>query len=130
MKLITREVDYAVRALAAIARAGRGASAAELERAACVPRPFLRKILQGLARKGIIRSSKGRGGGFALARAARKITLGDIIEAVSGPIKFNDCLFGGRLCRNHKACLLRSKVFEIEAKVLKEVRRTTLADLA
>ena len=130
MKLITREVDYAVRALAAMARAGRGLSAAGLEKPAGVPRPVLRKIMQSLSRGGITRSLKGRGGGFTLARPAGSITLADIIAAVRGPIRLNDCVFGGALCHNHRTCLLRGRVAAIEKKVLEEVRRVTLADLS
>lgn len=130
MKLITREVDYAVRALAAIARAGRGLSAAGLAGPAGVPRPVLRKIMQALSRGGLTRSSRGRGGGFVLARPPRGISLGDIISAVRGPLKFNDCVFGGALCHNHRTCLLRGRVAAIEKKVMDEVRRVTLADLS
>lgn len=130
MKLITREVDYAVRALAAVARAGGGLSAAGLAGPAGVPRPVLRKIMQALSRGGITRSSRGRGGGFVLARPPRRISLGDIIAAVRGPLKFNDCVFGGALCHNHRTCLLRGRVAAIERKVLDEVRRVTLADLS
>ena len=65
MKLITRDTDYAVRALCFIGqRQKRLISASELVANLKIPRPFLRKILQTLNREGILNSYKGKGGGF------------------------------------------------------------------
>ena len=81
MKLITRDTDYAVRALCYMAGTKRQmVSVPDLVKELKVPGPFLRKILQILNKKGVLRSSKGRGGGFMLAGAPKKIFLVDLME--------------------------------------------------
>ena len=90
MKLLTRNTDYAVRAICYMAKRGEGViSVTELVKSLKIPRPFLRKILQTLNKKGIVRSSKGIGGGFRLAVAPGKIYLVDLIKVFQGPLKDN-----------------------------------------
>ena len=92
MKLITRDTDYAIRALMYIASAGDGVvSVAEIEKKLGLPRPFLRKILQVLQKQGVLRSIKGNRGGFLLAVPAKKIILADLIEIFQGKITFTEC---------------------------------------
>lgn len=86
MKLITRDTDYAVRALCFIAEnKGKIVSVSELVKVLKIPRPFLRKLLQILHRKRILKSFKGRGGGFQLAIPAERIYLVDLIKFFRGP---------------------------------------------
>ncbi len=67
MKLITRNTDYAMRALCYIARQReRSVPVPEMVAALKIPRPFLRKIVQTLGREGVLRSSRGRGAVFYL----------------------------------------------------------------
>ena len=63
----------------------------ELVAGSGLPRDFVAKIFQKLVRGGILRSAKGRGGGFALARPQHEITLMDIVEAVEGPLSMTRC---------------------------------------
>ena len=94
MKLLSRNTDYAVRALCYIANEKkRIVSVTELVKALKIPRPFLRKILQTLNREGILESHKGVGGGFKLARRSGSINLVELIEAFQGPFKANECFF-------------------------------------
>jgi len=94
LKLITRNTDYAIRALCYIAtHKADVVSVKELVRCLKIPRPFLRKILQGLNKKGILRSYKGKGGGFVLAVGPEKIFIGDLIRIFQGPIKLQEHTF-------------------------------------
>ncbi|OGS08438.1 MAG: hypothetical protein A2270_09110 [Elusimicrobia bacterium RIFOXYA12_FULL_51_18] len=130
MKLINRDVDYSVRALAHIAaNAPEVVPVTLMEDKLGVSRPFLRKILQKLNRAGVLRSKKGRGGGFVLARKPDRIFLRELINIFRGSIALNDCMFGGRLCQNHKTCLLRRKLGIIEKNMLAEVDAITLKTL-
>ncbi len=69
-----------------------------------MPRAYLSKLLQNLARKGFLKSYRGQEGGFVLARQARDITLLEIIEAVEGRIYFNECLIEKGLCERDEGC--------------------------
>jgi Rrf2 family protein len=105
MKLITRDTDYAVRALCFIAESKKEiVSATELVKNLKAPRPFLRKILQILNKKRLLRSYKGLGGGFSLRISPQKIFLIDLIEIFQGPLKLNECIFKKRICPNIKTC--------------------------
>lgn len=130
MKLLTRNTDYAVRAICAMAaRSGEVVTAAELVSELKMPRPFLRKILQVLNKSEIVKSTKGSGGGFVLARKPGDIYLAAIIEAFQGPLSINECIFKKKVCPNRKICPLKKKLSEIENKVEAELRAVTIGSL-
>jgi Rrf2 family protein len=130
MKLITRDTDYALRALCFIARnKNRIVPVSELVRELNIPRPFLRKILQVLNKKNILNSRKGPSGGFLLALPAKKIFLIDLINIFHGPLHLNDCLLQKIGCPNTHTCVLRRKISKIEHYVLKEIGLITIASL-
>ena len=130
MKLLNREVDYAVRALVLMTRANKPTvSVAQMQEGVGVKRPFLRKILQKLHKAGVLQAARGRGGGFSSAKAPENIRLADLISALQGPVKLNDCFFRKKLCRNHGTCLLRRRIGEVEARLAEEMERITIKDL-
>ena len=85
--------DYAVVLMTAAARRPAGArlSATELSTDTGVPLPTTQKLMGQLAASGLLTSSRGVSGGFALARPAGEISLADIVEAVEGPIALTMC---------------------------------------
>jgi Rrf2 family protein len=130
MKLINREVDYAMRALVYIAGKGSAvASASEMAVPLGVARPFLRKILQILNRKKILVSRKGRGGGFVLAKKPENIFLSDLMEIFQGPVSLNDCIFEERICQNYGTCSLRGKLAAVEETMLAGIKSISLKTL-
>lgn len=130
MSLINRDVDYAARALVFMARANKPmVSVTHMQAEVGVARPFLRKILQKLHKAGILQAVKGKGGGFSLARTPGRIRLSDLLAALQGPLKINDCVFRKKLCQNHAACLLRHKIAAIEDRMLSELEGITVKDL-
>jgi len=130
MKLITRDTDYALRALVFIARRKkRIISASEMVRVLEIPRPFLRKILQTLNKESILKSYKGKGGGFKLALAPEKIFLLDLIKVFQGPLKMNECLFKKAPCPDVKSCGLKKKVEIIQKHAIKQLKNVSLASL-
>jgi Rrf2 family protein len=131
MKLITRDTDYALRALVYIAlRKNRVVSASELVSRLKIPRPFLRKLLQRLNKKGIVKSYKGQGGGFTLASDAKQILLTDLIETFQGRLQLNECLFKKRRCPDIGRCPLHSEIEDIEKDMLLKLSFINLASLA
>ena len=131
MKLITRNTDYAVRALCYIAKQRSGSvSAGEMVAALHIPRPFLRKILQILRGEGLLRSSKGQGGGFTLSRPAAKILITDLIRIFQSTIQLNECVFKKKICPNRSTCVLKKEIDAIEKDVLERLHKITIASLA
>jgi Rrf2 family protein len=130
MKLITRDTDYALRAICFIIKNKKKVlPVSVLAKETGIPRPFLRKILQLLSRRGILLSHKGQDGGFSLARPVGKINLVDLIEAFQGPLHLNECFFKKLACPNIKDCILKQKIDRLEKYVVREIRSITVASL-
>jgi len=130
MKLITRDTDYAVRALTYIAKTKIDiVSVDELVKNTKIPRPFLRKILQILNKKNILKSFKGKGGGFKLAVSASSIYLFELIKIFQGPFNINKCTFKKQICPDMRTCPLKRKITQIESNVLKDLKSITIASL-
>ena len=130
MKLITRNTDYAVRALCCIAEQKQEIiSADQLVKSLEMPRPFLRKILQTLNKKGLLNSSKGKGGGFTLAVSPGEITLTDVMKIFQGPVRLNECKFKKSNCPYITNCLLKNKIDEIEKEVIAKLKAITMASI-
>ncbi|MCX5704822.1 MAG: Rrf2 family transcriptional regulator [Candidatus Omnitrophica bacterium] len=130
MKLITRDTDYALRALCfMLGRKNEIVNVGDLVKELKIPKPFLRKILQILHKEGVLVAYKGRGGGFLLARSAESISLLGLMEIFQGKFRLNECLFKKVVCPNIKRCALKKKIDKIEQYVLKELRLVTIASL-
>ncbi len=131
MKLINRDSDHALKALLTIAgrRAGETAAVSELTGTLGIPRPYLRKIMQTLARNGIVVSRKGKGGGFTLARRPEAIGLVDILRIFQGEIAFRDCLFREKICRDIQSCPLRRTLSRLEGRFVEELESVSVASL-
>lgn len=95
-----------------------------------LPRDFVAKIFQKLVRAGILRSAKGRGGGFALARPQHEIRLLDIVEAVEGPRLLDACVVGLEKCNDSMPCAQHDLYKPIRQRLKDYLYTTTLADLA
>jgi Rrf2 family iron-sulfur cluster assembly transcriptional regulator len=86
VKVSTRG-DYAARALLSLALHGseRPTSVKEIAERTTLPQPYLEQILLSVKGAGLVRSKRGVGGGYVLARPPSQITLADIVAAVEGP---------------------------------------------
>jgi Rrf2 family transcriptional regulator, nitric oxide-sensitive transcriptional repressor len=120
----------AFHALAAMAAGPEGTlmSVAELARCFHVSEAHLAKVLQRLARLGLLVSKRGPGGGFVLAKPADQVTLLDIHTAVDGPLDSNTCLLAERLCRPG-GCVVEQLLTSVYAQVHELLAKTRLSDL-
>lgn len=103
---LTRAADYAVRVmiqLAVLLNEGR-VSLPSLARATGAPESFLSKVLQTLARAGLISSHRGQSGGFRITPCGRQASMREVIEAIDGAICLNVCLIHGRSCPRKARC--------------------------
>jgi len=103
---LTRGADYAVRVMIQLASPesdGR-LSLPGLAAATDAPESFLSKVLQSLARAGLITSRRGQAGGFRITPRGRDSSMREVIEAVDGPICLNVCLAHGPSCTRKAQC--------------------------
>ena len=128
--------DYAVVVMSAAARhcGGVRVNAGQLAEETGLPAPTVQKLVSRLTSAGLLRSSRGVGGGLKLARPAAAITLADIIEAVEGPIALTSCTEHGRHdCTLEPACHVRPHWSAVNAAMrgaLAGVPLTQLAEVA
>ncbi len=124
MKILTRDTDYAIRAIAELAKVKEGlVNVDELARSTGVPRAFLRKILQTLTRKKVIVSVKGRNGGFRVMNRAGDIKLIELIKIFQGGVSINQCRLKKRPCPRRSYCGVKRQLDRIEKRLLKELSR-------
>jgi len=129
MKLITRNTDYAIRVLILMAKEKRLFSVRELSLKLKMPHAFLRRILQILHKKNILKGYKGKGGGFLLEKKPKEIKILELIRIFQGELKLNECLFKKSLCPNVKKCLLKRRLDRIERYVISKIKEIDLESL-
>ncbi len=134
MKVSTRG-DYASRALLSLALHGNGAgptSVRDIAERTGLPQPYLEQILLALKGAGLVRSKRGVGGGYVLARDPTEITLADIVSAVDGPIAVGD--FGephqNGACDHEGQCVLLAVWQMVSDHMRRHLNGLTLADIA
>ncbi len=94
-----------------------------------VPANYMAKILHTLARNGLLRSERGPGGGFRLARAPDEVTLADAIEPFEELTGRRKCLLGRPVCRDSSPCALHERWKVASEGMLEFFRETTVAEL-
>jgi len=91
---ITRQADYAVRAVLYLTRLGteQRAATSQIAQEQHIPPSFLAKIVSQLSVAGILQTSRGARGGVSLARSPESISILEVVEAIDGPILLNECV--------------------------------------
>jgi len=128
---ITRQADYAVRAILHLARAGnteRSATSA-IAKEQKIPPSFLAKIISQLSIAGLLHTSRGARGGVTLAREPKEITLLEVVEAIDGPIQLNECVTNEGACSFEDNCPIRSVWCNAQDELVGRLRTTNFADL-
>ena len=133
MKVSTRG-DYASRALLSLALHGATqtpTSVRDIAERTALPQPYLEQILLALKGAGLVRSKRGVGGGYVLAREPEEISLAQIVAAVDGPIVAGD--FGepheNGACDHEGQCVLLSVWAEGGEQIRTKLQNLTLADM-
>jgi len=119
MLRLSREADYGLLAMMYIAAqpAGRLAYRRDIAAHYTIPKEFLAKVLQKLARQGLVRSYRGIQGGYVLAREASRITLADVVEAVDGPMALVDCQCEPHECRQEETCTVKTTMMHVRREI-------------
>jgi Rrf2 family protein len=129
MAVLSHTAEYAVRAVLYLAQAGRGATpVTDLSRALGIPANYLAKTLSRLARAGILASTRGKHGGFTLAKPATRVTV-EAVVAPFDPVGRRHCLLGNRVCSDRTACEAHESWAPVSDRMADFFRTTTIADI-
>jgi Rrf2 family protein len=128
---ITRQADYAVRAVLYLARLDKNKRAAtsQVAQEQHIPPSFLAKIISQLSIAGLLHTSRGARGGVTLARDPKEITLLEVIEAIDGPIMLNECVGDGSNCTFDEDCPLKPVWCEAQNELVTRLRNTDFSKL-
>jgi Rrf2 family protein len=127
---LSKKADYGLIALKHLAQhAEESVSAREIAAQYQIPAELLAKVLQRLARKGLLASQQGTNGGYVLARDPSAISIADVVEALDGPISITPCERGSD-CQQMTVCSVRDPLSKIRAKVVRVLGDTSIYELA
>jgi len=126
---ITRQADYALRAVIYLARMDQNtkASTKDIAEDQQIPPSFLAKIISQLSIAGLIQTSRGARGGVSLAKAPEKISVLEVVEAIDGPILLNECTGNPNTCPFGKDCPLHHVWREAKAVLHEKLSTATFA---
>jgi Rrf2 family protein len=126
---ITRQADYALRAMLYLARLepGQRAATSQIAEEQHIPPSFLAKIISQLSIAGLIHTSRGARGGVSMARQPEEISVLEVVEAIDGPISLNECTHSASSCAFGETCPLRPLWCETQSELVERLRSTTFA---
>ena len=128
---ITRQADYAVRAVLHLARMGNAERAATstVAKEQNIPPSFLAKIISQLSIAGLLHTSRGARGGVTLAREPQDITLLEVVEAIDGPIQLNECVGNDGICTFEEDCPIKPVWCSAQEELVQRLKSTNFAQL-
>jgi len=140
MLRLSKKADYALMAMKHLALKA-GAPAASLTAAcACsareiaeqydIPIELMAKVLQRLVRTGLLVSTQGTRGGYALSRASASISVADVIQAIDGPFTVTACSSEKIDCEQYGKCSIRDPLWQIKERIVEALGTVTLAEMA
>jgi Rrf2 family protein len=128
---LTKQGDYAIRTILELASRPPDTvvPVREIAERQEIPLPFLNKIVQVLARTGVVLTIRGNQGGVRLLLPPEKITLRQIVEAIEGPIALNQCLLGQGVCSRDNFCRVHQVWMEAQEALLSRLEAVTFNQL-
>jgi len=129
--MLSKTAIHAVRAVLRLAALEKGKyqGAASLAKAIGAPGNYLGKLLQTLARKGLLKSQRGLNGGFRLEVPASEISLMAVVQPIDQLEKWDRCVLGRPKCNDEEPCPLHSEWGPLRDRFLKLLEERTIADL-
>jgi Rrf2 family protein len=128
---ITRQADYAVRAVFYLARLGsdQRAATSQIAPEQRIPPSFLAKIVSQLSVAGLLQTSRGARGGVSLARSPEKISLLEVVEAIDGPILLNECVGDNKgACNFSEDCPMRPTWCDAQLELVNRLKTSNFAE--
>ncbi len=124
---ITRQADYAMRAVAYLANLGpnQRAATSQIAEEQQIPPSFLAKIVSQLSVAGLLQTSRGARGGVSLARSPEQISFLEVVEAIDGPILLNECVIDHSACSFGESCALRPVFCDAQSDLVNRLESTS-----
>jgi Rrf2 family protein len=130
MLRLTKKADYGLMALKYLAEQGDGArSAKDIAEAYHIPPQLLAKILQTLAKAGLLVSHAGTNGGYALSRSAKEISAFEVIRAIDGPLFITSCITIHGACDLTSTCTIKEPLRKVNDSIKELLSGIHIADL-
>lgn len=130
MLRMSKLTDYGTLVLSQLASSGtEPASAGVVSTHTHIALPTVSKLLKTLARSGLVVSTRGSQGGYALARAPEDITAAEIIDALEGPVAITECSAIDGACNLEAYCRVGHAWQRINLSIREALQQVTLADL-
>ena len=129
---LSKRSDYGLIAIRHLGQLPDGASMSSREIAAVcrIPPALMAKLLQRLAREGLVASYQGTKGGYQIARRPSEISLKDVIEAIEGPVAVTECLdTREKQCAHDCDCTVQRPLLILQERIVEVLGQTTVGDL-
>jgi Rrf2 family protein len=132
MLRLSKKADYALMAMKHLATRTDSASssAREIAEQYDIPVELMAKVLQRLARRGLVTSLQGTRGGYRLARPTTQISVADIIQAIEGPLKVTACSTEAENCGQYSKCSVRDPLWKIKDRIVSALSDCSLHEMA
>jgi Rrf2 family protein len=132
MLRLSKKADYALMAMKHLALRvdAASASAREIAEQYDIPVELMAKVLQRLAKKGLLVSQQGTRGGYTLARPATLISVADVIQAVEGPLAVTACSADEENCEQYSKCNIRDPLWRIKDRILTALATCSIFEMA
>ena len=132
MLRLSKKADYALIAMKHLALRSdqAAASAREIAEQYDIPVELMAKVLQRLARQGLLASHQGTRGGYQLSRSPSAISIADVIQAVDGPLTVTACSTEEENCDQYSKCSVRDPLWKIKERILKSLQTCSISELA
>ena len=132
MLRISRETDYAIRVLLALARRSpdERVLTREVRDEMLIPKRIIGRVVARLAKGGFIESLPGRGGGIRLARPPQEINLREVVTFFERSFLLSDCLQSPKFCPFTPTCPVYRRWARLQNLIFRELENTTFAELA
>ena len=132
MLRLSKKADYALMAMKHLALNGGGAStcAREIAEQYDIPIELMAKVLQRLVRQGLLQSTQGTRGGYALSRPSKSISVADVIQAIDGPFTVTACSSDKNDCDQYSKCSIRDPLWQIKERIVDALGTVTIAEMA
>ena len=132
MLRLSKKADYALIAMKhlAIRPDAASISAREIAEQYDIPIELMAKVLQRLARRGLLTSHQGTRGGYRLARPAGVISVADIIQAIDGPLTVTACSTGVESCGQYAKCSVRDPLWRLKDRIVAALVTCSLQEIA
>jgi len=139
MLRLSKKADYALIAMTHLAhRADRGSaedvgvstSARDIAERYDIPLELMAKVLQRLVRTGLLDSTQGTRGGYALSRSSSTISVADVIQAIDGPFTVTACSTDNQDCEQYGKCSIRGPLWQIRERIVSALGTVSIAEMA